>query len=309
MLLALAGSTASGKTELALQLAEALGGQILCADSRQLYRELNIGTAKPTAEEFARVPHQLFDLADPRETFTVAQYARAAEACLQQLWQNGQTPLLVGGTGLYFRTLLYDYQLPAVPPQAELRLALAEQEVQAPGSLYQRLQSVDPICAMRLHAHDLRRVIRALEVFEVTGQPISASQTRSDSLRYPGLYLGLQVPKAQLYPRIQRRIENMVQMGLVEEVEQLRATYGPDLPLLKTLNYIEIAGFLDGKWNLETAKEQMFIHTRQYAKRQLTWFRRDAEIQWYTLTQPQDLQAMATDILRKWSQLKALTHA
>lgn len=288
MLIALAGPTASGKSALALELAAELSGEILCADSRQIYRGLDIGSAKPSVAERQRVPHHLFDIADPRDTYTVAQYQRAAEDCLESLQQSGKIPLLVGGTGLYFRTLLYDYGIPAVPPQPELRAQLEAEEATDPGCLHRRLQAWDPAAAHKIHAQDLRRIVRALEVQTLTGKPISQQQ-RAGQLRAGTYYLALSLPQEWLYERIQTRIEAMIAEGLIEEVQTLQREYGADLPLLQTLNYAEIAAYLAGQWDLATAKEQMFIHTRQYAKRQRTWFRRDRELQWFVLERAADL--------------------
>ncbi len=290
MIIAIAGSTASGKTQLALELAAQLDGEILCADSRQIYRELDIGTAKPSQAEQAQVPHHLFDIAEPLENFTLSQYCQAAENCFAQIEAKDRLPFLVGGTGLYFRSLLYDYTLPQVKPQADLRTELETWDNQR---LAMELQRVDPISAERLHLNDRRRKIRALEVYQVTGQPISQWQTRSQTINRRCLYLGLRVPKERLYQRIQQRIQIMIDQGLIEEVEQLRQKYGKDLPLLQTLNYAEINAYLDQHWDLESAKEKMFIHTRQYARRQITWFKRDQEIKWFELNSSADLKQAA----------------
>lgn len=305
MLIAIAGPTAVGKSALALSLAQSLAGEILCADSRQIYKDLDIGTAKPSLQEQSLVPHHLFDIADLRETFTVAQYRRAAEEAIAEIQSRGKVPILVGGTGLYFRTLLYDYQIPKVEPQPELRQRLEAQEAQSPGSLHQQLQASDPITASKFHPNDVRRIVRALEVQALTGQAISHWQGRSEGLQYDCLYLALHSPKELLYQRIQDRIEVMIQDGLFDEVKALRQQYGADLPLLETLNYIESAQFLDGQITLEQAKEAMFIHTRQYAKRQMTWFRRDAEIQWHEVTDKQSLERIQNHLLK---QIEAWPH-
>lgn len=285
-LVVIAGPTAVGKSGLAFELAQHNGGELLCADSRQIYKDLDIGTAKPTRAEQATVPHHLFDIADPRETFTLVQYLAAAEAALADIWQRGKLPVIVGGTGLYLKSLLYAYSIPEVAPQVELRQRLLAAETeQGEGHLHQRLSQLDLAAAQRLHPKDLRRVVRALEVIEVTGQPISAQQSRAPELRYPCLYLGLNMPRPRLQDRILQRIIEMVQTGLIDEVKGLRERYGADLPLLQTLNYREIGDYLDGKMDLPTAMQAMHIHTRQYAKRQMTWFRKDAGIHWLELEQ------------------------
>ncbi len=297
MLIAIAGPTAVGKSALALSLAQTLNGEILCADSRQIYKDLDIGTAKPSLAEQALVPHHLFDIANLRETYTVAQYRQAAETAIAEVQSRGKIPILVGGTGLYFRTLLYDYQIPKVEPQVELRQRLEAQEAASPGSLHQQLQLSDPLTASKFHPNDTRRIVRALEVQAVTGQGISHWQGRSEGLQHNCLYVALHSPKELLYQRIQQRIDVMIQEGLFDEVQALRQQYGADLPLLKTLNYIESAQFLDQKITLDQAKEAMFIHTRQYAKRQMTWFRRDAEIQWQEVTGQESLERIQNDLL------------
>lgn len=280
-LIVITGPTASGKSELALEVAHQNEGELICADSRQIYRDLNIGTAKPTAAEQALVRHHLFDIADPRETFTVSQYLQAVHATLQDIWQRGKLPILVGGTGLYIKSLLYDYQIPAVPPQTALRQALlAEEAYHGEGWLYRQLQLQDAETAARLSPRDLRRIIRALEVQAVTGQPLSKQQQRSPELRYSCLYIGLQLPRSILEERIRRRIDTMMASGLVAEVRYLQQKYGSDLPLLQTLNYRETADYLAGRMTLEESCHAMFIHTRQYAKRQMTWFRKDPGLHW-----------------------------
>lgn len=308
-LIALAGPTAVGKSRLGLLLAEALGGEIICADSRQIYAELDIGTAKPTQAEQARVPHHLFGVADPRETYTVAQFCQAAETAVAGIQARGRVPILVGGTGLYFRTLLYDYSIPEVAPQPDLRQRLHAEEAAAPGCLHRRLQQSDPLAAERLHAHDIRRLVRALEVETITGRPISYWQSRSPGLNRPCLYLALTSPQPLLWRRIQLRIEAMFAEGLLTEVASLRERYGRELPLLQTLNYVEAGDYLDGCRSLDATREAMFIHTRQYAKRQLTWFRRDAEIQWHTLTDADGLEELAGQLIRQYRQLASQTPA
>lgn len=287
-LIAIAGPTASGKTQFSLRLARALDGEIICADSRQIYQDMDIGTAKPSAQELGQATHHLFDYVDPRETYSVANYRKAALAKIAAIQERGKQPLLVGGTGLYFRTLLYDYNLPEVPAQPDLRETLEQLPLD---TLKAELIAVDPVAGERIHLNDRFRLVRALEVFKVTGRPISSFQTRSSGLSMPCLYVGLRLPKAYLYERIQQRIEQMFKSGLIEEVKALQQKYGPELPLLKTLNYAEVTHYLNGVYDLDTAKEKMFIHTRQYARRQRTWFQRDQEIHWFDIESPQNIQS------------------
>lgn len=286
-LIAIAGPTASGKTQFSLQLAQALNGEIICADSRQIYQEMDIGTAKPNAQELAQATHHLFDYVDPRHTYSVASYRKAALAQIEAIQHRKKQALLVGGTGLYFRTLLYDYNLPEVPAQPDLREALEQLPLE---TLKAELLTVDPIAGERIHLNDRFRLVRALEVYKITGRPISSFQTRSNGLSIPCIYVGLRLPKAFLYERIQMRINQMFNDGLIDEVKGIQAKYGDDLPLLKTLNYAEVVAYLKGEYDLNTAKEKMFIHTRQYTRRQRTWFQRDQEIHWFDIETPQDIQ-------------------
>lgn len=286
-LIAIAGPTASGKTQFSLQLAHALDGEIICADSRQIYKDMDIGTAKPTANELAQAPHHLFDCIDPRETYSVANYRSAAQAHITDIEARQKQPLLVGGTGLYFRTLLYNYGLPEVPAQPELRAILEQQPLE---ELKAELLRVDPVAGERIHLNDRFRLVRALEVYKTTGKPISSFQTRSRGLSVPCVYVGLRLPKPYLYARIQQRIELMFEQGLIAEVQRIQEKYGKDLPLLKTLNYAEVVAHLAGEYTLAETKEKMFISTRQYARRQRTWFQRDAEIHWFDITGPADIQ-------------------
>lgn len=277
------GPTASGKSSLGLKLAQAIHGAIICADSRQIYREFDIGTATPSAQEMALAPHYLFNLVAPTDTFTVAAYVEALNNQLNSCWDKGEVPIIVGGTGLYINSFLYGYSLPQVPPQQDLRDRLLAEEAQEKGVLHRRLKVVDPQAGERIHVNDLHRTVRALEVFEITGETISSRQNRSYELLYPQVhYMAIATPKEKLYERIQARIQAMIDEGLIEEVKALIDKYGPDLPLLKTLNYVEIQSYLKGELSLEQAQEKMFIQTRQYAKRQRTWFKKDPHIHWYS---------------------------
>lgn len=273
-LLVLGGPTASGKSALALDLAERLGGVIIAADSRTVYRGFDIGTAKPCAADQARVPHELIDVADPTETYTVARFKMDAHRAIMDAYAQGHFPMVVGGTGFYIRGLVGGLMIPEVPPQPELRAQL--QVLLDP---HARLAEVDPQTAERLHPNDRLRIIRALEVYEVLGKPMSAVATKVES-PFDVLYLVLGPERADLHERINRRTHMMIDAGLVEEVERLLAAYGPDLPLLKTLGYAETMDYLNGKCSLAEAIASIQLHTRQYAKRQLTWFKGEQEAQW-----------------------------
>lgn len=286
-LLVLGGPTASGKSMLAMELAEYLKGSIIAADSRTVYRGFDIGTAKPSAADLARVPHDLIDVADPTETYTVARFKADAHRAILDAYAQGYFPIVTGGTGFYIRGLVGGLMIPEVPPQPELRARL-----QALADPHARLAEVDPITAARLHPNDRVRIIRALEVYEVLGKPLSAAATKVDS-PFDVLYLVLGPERSELHERINRRTRMMIAAGLVEEVEQLLATYGPDLPLLRTLGYAEILDYLLGKHSLDEAILAIQLHTRQYAKRQLTWFKGEPDAMWLHSIDPGQLLSEA----------------
>lgn len=274
-LIVICGATATGKSSLAVNLARRLGSVILSADSRQVYREFNIGTAKPTLAEQKLVPHYLIDICDPKDTMTVADYQEQAQALINSL---GVSPLLlVGGTGLYIRSIVQGMKIPRVAPNYELRSQL---ESVGQTTLYGILQQVDPTAAQKIHPNDPVRTLRALEVFYVTGIPISAQQGENPP-NYPILQIGLDCEVEKLDKRIHQRTEQMLTDGLVAEVEYLCQKYGADLPLLNTLGYQEIKQYLRGEISLESAKELTVLHTRQFAKRQRTWFRAYPKIAWF----------------------------
>lgn len=274
-LIVICGATATGKSGLALNLAMRLGSVILSADSRQVYREFDIGTAKPTLAEQKAVPHYLIDICTPRETMTVADYQEQAQALINSLPVSPL--LLVGGTGLYIRSIVQGMKIPRVAPNYELRSQL---ESLGQTTLYGILQQVDPVAAQKIHPHDPVRTLRAVEVFYVTGIPISAQQGENPP-DYPILQIGLDCEMERLSERIHKRTEQMIADGLVGEVEYLCQKYGADLPLLNTLGYQEIKQYLAGEISLEAAKELIVLHTRQFAKRQRTWFRAYHQIEWF----------------------------
>ncbi|MEH2180558.1 tRNA (adenosine(37)-N6)-dimethylallyltransferase MiaA [Nostoc sp.] len=274
-LIVICGATATGKSSLALALAMRLGSVIFSADSRQVYREFDIGTAKPTVAEQKLVQHYLIDICEPTDVMTVADYQEQTQALIASV---GVIPLfLVGGTGLYIRSIVRGMKIPRVAPQKELRSQL---ESLGQTQLYAMLQQVDPIAAQKIHGNDSVRTLRALEVFYITGYPIS-EQKGENPPNYPILQIGLDCNVERLAARIQQRTEQMIANGLVAEVENLCQKYGADLSLLNTLGYQEIKQYLAGDISLDEAKELTILHTRQFAKRQRTWFRADPQIKWF----------------------------
>lgn len=277
----LTGPTGSGKTELALELAERLGAEIVAMDSMTLYRGMDIGTAKPTPAERQRVPHHLIDVVDPWESASVAWWLERAAQCCADIEQRGKRALFVGGTGLYLKALLCGL-FDGPPANREVRDRLTrEGEEQGSAVLHERLASVDPETARRLHVNDMRRVIRALEVWELTGRPISEWQSQWASERETqaaGRCVYLDLPRVELYARIDRRVERMIADGLVEEVRSLRQLPQPlSRGAAQALGYKEMFAHLDGRATLEETVERIQIRSRNFAKRQLTWFRHISE--------------------------------
>ena len=298
MLIVICGATASGKSSLALTMAQRLNSIIISADSRQIYREFNIGTAKPSIEEQALVTHYQIDICEPTETLTLAEYQQQTQAIIND--KNISQPiLLVGGTGLYLDSITKGLKIPRVAPQLELRSQLsAIGQVQAHGWLAQ----IDPAAAQKIHINDQFRTLRALEVFYVTGVPISKQQGENPP-DYPILQIGLDCDISASDKRIATRTNQMIEMGLVQEVEYLCNKYGADLPLLNTLGYGEIKQYLAGEIDLEQAIALTITHTRQFAKRQRTWFKKNQQINWFDNT--------SDDLLEQvWSQVqKFITYA
>jgi tRNA dimethylallyltransferase len=292
----LVGATASGKTAVAIALAQRIGAEIVNADSLQVYRELDIGTAKPTFEERSLVPHHLIDVVAPPDPYDAARYCREGRQVLAGLEGRGVPPLVVGGTGLYLRALLSGL-FAAGEPTTQVREHLRrELEIMGLPSLYQRLLHLDPATADRLHPHDTYRIIRALEVMEATGKPLSEfiAAHRFQDAPYQVLKLGLALPREELYRRIELRVEVMLGQGWLEEVRGLLSRYPQDLKPLQALGYRHLINYLTGRWSLEEALTLLARDTRRYAKRQLTWSGSDKEIQWFA---PEQLEEMAAALI------------
>lgn len=281
MLIVICGATASGKSGLALEIAQRLNSIIISADSRQIYREFDIGTAKPSLTEQQLVHHYQIDICEPTETLTLAEYQQQTQKIIEN-FPIDCSPLLVGGTGLYLDSITKGLKIPRVSPQSELRSQLS---AIGQTQLHGWLSQVDPRAAQKIHLNDRFRTLRALEVFYVTGIPISAQQGENPP-NYPILQIGLDSDVAALDQRIATRTNQMIEMGLVKEVDYLCQKYGADLPLLNTLGYSEIKQYLAGDLNLQQAIALTVTHTRQFAKRQRTWFRKNQKINWFDNTSP-----------------------
>ncbi len=282
-LLCLLGPTAVGKTEIAIQLAQHLNAEIVSVDSRQIYQQMDIGTAKPTSEEQQAAPHHLIDCVDITQPFSVADYQSLADAAIIDIQNRGKQVLLVGGAGLYFRAIV-DGLFEGPGADVSFRKKL-EQEAAQHGAdvLHNRLRACDPESADRIHPNNLTRVIRALEVYELTGIPMSEHQQQwhPENQRYPFTAFGLTMPRELLYHRIEQRVDVMLANGLIAEVESLLAAgYSRDTFALQSFGYKELIAYLDGKCTYLEAIEQLKQNTRRFAKRQLTWFRKDTRIEW-----------------------------
>jgi len=280
------GPTAVGKTALSLELAQQLDGEIVSADSRQIYRGMDIGTAKATPAEQARAPHHLLDVVPPDGELTLAHFRQLADEAIRSIWARDRAPLLVGGTGQWVWALLEGWTVPEVPPNRALRQALAARAAsEGHHALHLELAAVDPVAAAQIDARNVRRVIRALEVHHVTGKPISALQ-RKDPPDYGVFIIGLTMPREMLYERIDRRVDGMIAAGLVDEVrELLRQGYDEQLPSMSGLGYRQIAQYLCGECSLDEATALIKRDTRRFVRQQYNWFRpRDVRINWYDVT-------------------------
>jgi len=284
-LIVVLGPTAVGKTELAIRLGEVLGAEIVSADSRQVYRYMDIATAKPSPAQRRRVHHHLVDIVDPDEEYTLAQYQERAYAAIDTLHAQGKLPLLVGGTGLYVRAVVEGWTVPRARPDQELRARLyAKAEQEGADAVHEELIRVDPVAAARIDARNVRRVIRALEVYRTTGVPISELQKKRPP-HYRVLQIGLTTAREKLYERIDQRIDGMMEAGLLEEVRGLVARgYGYTLPSMSGLGYRQIALYLRGEASLDEAVQLIKRHTRRFVRQQYNWFRlSDESIQWYDM--------------------------
>ncbi len=282
-LVAIIGPTAVGKTEIAIQLAEKVNGEIVSADSRLLYRGMDIGTAKPSATDLARVPHHLIDVADPDQIWSLAVFQSAAQKAIADIHSRGKLPILVGGTGQYLRAILEGWEPPKLAAQPKLRAALEDWASEiGKGGLHARLARLDLEAARGIDPRNLRRTIRALEVILSTGRKFSEVRTKIES-PFRVLQIGFTRPRAVLYQRIDNRIAAMLAAGWLEEVQRLMAKgYSPDLPSLSAIGYHQLIGHLSGQLSLEEAIVEIKHATRMFVRRQANWFKKyDPNIHWF----------------------------
>ena len=290
------GPTASGKTALSIALAKAFDGEVVSADSMQIYRRMDIGTAKPTKQEMDGVPHHMLDVAEPGEAYSVSRYVEEATACVEDILARGKLPIICGGTGLYIDGLIRgtDYQ-PAGTDNGIREQLDGEWEVQGAEEMMARLAAVDPDSAARLHLSDKRRILRALEVYIATGETITVHNARTKAIppRYEAVMIGLNTePRQILYDRIDRRVGVMLEQGLLQEVQSLLEDGLLDGTAAQAIGYKELLAYFRGEMTLETAADLIRQKSRNYAKRQLTWFRRDERVKWIVYNAPEAAQAV-----------------
>ena len=299
-LVVLVGPTAIGKSRIAIEVAQALGTEILTADSTQVYRGMNIGTDTPSEEDRRRVPHRLIDLVEPDEPFNAGEFRRQALREISRLYEKGLLPLVVGGTGLYVRALLNG--LWTGPPSDRTLRRKLEEEVRARGgeSMYQELGRVDPVTASRLHPRDTVKVLRALEVYRQTGVPLSKAHEahRERATPFRALVLGLTMERAVLHQRIDQRVDVELAKGLIDETRTLLTKgYSRDLVSMKSLGYRQMAGYLEGEYSFDEAVRRLKRDTRHFAKRQMTWFRKEPGLTWVEVQPEESVRSVSQRVV------------
>lgn len=299
--LVLIGPTASGKTALGVALAKALNGEIISADSMQIYKYMSIGTAKVTPNEMEGIPHHLVDCILPNVEYSVAKFKEAALKSIDEIVSQGNLPIVVGGTGLYINGLTLPWGFREKDENEEVRWRLsAEAEMLGSEALHQRLKDVDPITAQIVHPNNVKRVIRALEIYEVTGKPKSYFDKKASTEELPCKYelIGLRWPREDLYHRINHRVDKMVEKGLINETKSLLDRgYDWDLTSLQAIGYKELRPFLNGDASLEEVLTVLKQNTRHFAKRQMTWFRKDERIHWIEMNEKRGLDELVKECL------------
>ncbi len=274
--IAVVGATASGKTSYAIDLARKIGGEIISADSRLVYKGMDIGTAKPTIEEMQGISHYMIDVVEPEFNYSAGLYAKEAKRCIEDIVSRGKVPIVVGGTGLYYRVLLENYDLPDVKPDYELRENLYKYSCE---ELLEMLFNLDEKAGNSVEKNDKKKLIRYIEIIKLTGKPLDLARGKRDK-EFDVEWIGLNFPREILYDRINKRVDQMIELGLVEETQELLEKHGRISNITDTIGYREIISYLDGELSLDDAKDKLKQNTRNYAKRQLTWFRKNEEIKW-----------------------------
>ncbi|EJQ59060.1 tRNA (adenosine(37)-N6)-dimethylallyltransferase MiaA [Bacillus mycoides] len=280
------GPTAVGKTKLSIDLAKALNGEIISGDSMQIYRTMDIGTAKVTTDEMDGIPHYMIDIKDPEDSFSVAEFQERVRKCIREITERGKLPIIVGGTGLYIQSVLFDYQFTDEAGDATYREQMEKLALEhGVEYVHKKLQEVDPESAERIHANNVRRVIRALEIFHTTGEKMSNQlEKQENELLYDVSLIGLTMDREMLYDRINLRVNLMIEQGLLEEVKGLHERGVRDCQSIQAIGYKEIYDYFENRVSLEEAVSQLKTNSRRYAKRQLTWFRNKMDVAWFDVT-------------------------
>lgn len=276
IVIAIVGATASGKTSYAIELAKKINGEIISADSRLVYKGFNIGTAKPTIEEMQDIPHYMIDIVEPEFEYSAGLYKTQAKTAISEILSRGKTPIIAGGTGLYIDILLKNYELPQIEANKELRTELKKFSKE---ELFSKLLELDPSAGEIIDKNDSKKIIRAIEIIKTTNKTLKNSRGINQS-EYEVKWIGKNFDRKTLYERIDKRVDLMVDSGLIEETKALLDKHGRIPNLVNTIGYREIIGYLDNKYSLEQGLDLLKKNTRNYAKRQLTWFRRNTEIEW-----------------------------
>jgi tRNA dimethylallyltransferase len=298
-LVVIIGPTAVGKTKMSIELAKRLNGEIISGDSMQVYKGMDIGTAKIKPEEMEGIPHHLLDIKEPTEPFSVAEFQQMVRPLISEITNRSKMPMIVGGTGLYIQSVIYDYQFSDAPSDANYRSSL-EKFAQEQGvvALHEKLKEIDPQSAERIHPNNVRRVIRAMEIFYCTGKTMTEWQKKqTPELLYDVALIGLTMEREKLYCRINERVDQMMAEGLLDEVKTLYERGVRDCQSIQAIGYKEIYEYLDGYISLEEAIEQLKQNSRRYAKRQLTWFRNKMPVQWFDMTDLENFSTKVDEIL------------
>lgn len=274
--IAVVGATASGKTSYAIELAKKINGEIISADSRLVYKGMDIGTAKPTIDEMQEIPHYMIDVVEPEYNYSVGLYVKEAKKHITDIISRGKVPIVVGGTGLYFRVLLENYDLPDVKPDYELRKELSSYSYE---ELLEMLTKLDEKAANSVEKNDKKKLIRYIEIIKLAGKPLDLVRGVKEK-EFNVEWVGLNFPREILYARINKRVDLMIEQGLIDETKKLLQKHGRISNITDTIGYREVLSYLDGELSLDEAKDKLKQNTRNYAKRQLTWFRKNEQINW-----------------------------
>ncbi|UCZ51640.1 tRNA (adenosine(37)-N6)-dimethylallyltransferase MiaA [Bacillus shivajii] len=288
-LIVIVGPTAVGKTATSISLAKAFGGEIISGDSMQVYKQMDIGTAKITKDEMEGIPHHLIDIKEPTESFSVAEFQERAKSLIHKIQQKNKIPFIVGGTGLYVNSVIYDYDFSQSESDPKFRMEMENYADTYGGiALHEKLKDIDPKSYRDIHPNNTRRVIRALEVYHMTGKPVSERNDQQIVSPYDATVIGLTMERDLLYERINKRVDLMIEEGLIDEAKRLYALGVRDCQSVQAIGYKEIYRYLAGKLTKEEAIEELKQNSRRYAKRQLTWFRNKMEIDWFDMSEARE---------------------